>query len=189
MACPVQPREDIPFTSPSRSIPQRTLISHFAANRHPCSNSCSSHKSIATSIRTVLSYFASTTLYPPISSYQSQVASPSYKPIQREIALFSTNFDKPPVLFKSPLLAKSSLNLYELYYISFCSHRSDHSGLWRRHSPVGPSHEIVISAFSAGYQPHTNFRSPQKIIVTAYTNRNAFFGSTLYARQFGHSGL
>ena len=35
MACPVQPREDIPFTNPSRSIPQRTLISRFSANCHP----------------------------------------------------------------------------------------------------------------------------------------------------------
>ena len=40
-----------------------------------------------------------------------------------------------------------------------------------------------------GYYPYTNFRSPQKIIVTAYTNRSASFGSTLYAHRFGHSGF
>lgn len=98
-------------------------------------------------------------------------------------------FCKPSVLLKFPLIAKSSLNLYELYYISFCSHRSDHSGLWRRHSPVGPSHEIVISAFSAGYQPHTNFRSSQKIIAAVYTTRNIRFHSTLYSHRFDHSPL
>lgn len=72
------------------------------------------------------------------------------------------HFYKPPVLFKSPLLAKSSLNLYKLYYISFCSHRSNHSGLWRQRPPAGPFRKIVISAFFHGLLPPRKFPLPAK---------------------------
>lgn len=66
------------------------------------------------------------------------------------------HFCKPSVLLKFPLIAKSSLKSIQIVF--YCSH----SGLWRRHSPVGPSHEIVISAFFHGLLPSHKFPLPAK---------------------------
>ena len=114
MACPVQPREDIPFTNPSRSIP--TKNPHFAFHRQlsPLPRPLLFMKIGAIFYTNCIIHFVSTTLYPQILPHKTLAIAPSCKPIQREIALFSMHFRKPPVPLKFPLIAKSSLKSIQI---------------------------------------------------------------------------